>query len=946
MTDARAIPAMVDALDAPGVEAVAAMLPVGPEASGIVAQLADEAERRIMADLSRAVRTTTALTLLADDHAGPAVRARVRRVAAQALTYANRFDEAMAILGEAMPLAHSGTDPVESGRIQLAMLHVLARQGRFDDAVACGERARQAFELAGERALVGRAENNLGILERMRDRPASAIPHFERASRELAAEPPLLAHVENNRAEALLDLDRFSESESAFHAALAAFRAASASRHAGIVLGNLADLASRQGRLHEALAMFEEARRVLGEASAPGDAARLAVEHADVLSNLGMLPLAIRAYEDAIPVLQAHKLTAESARAHLGLGRAMAKADNRRAAETLALADAAFHELGNESGRARALALRADLSASSGDLAEAHRLLAQADAAVRDRPAAKAWVGLLTAGVHLREGDATAAESVAGRALAAAESLGVVPLAADLLQLQGRALRTLGDAPQAARVLRRAVQHAERCRGALQTDSFRSAFLGDRAGIWEECASAVLDAGGARATAEAFTLIEMSKSRSLLDVLSAQRVSDPQADPDDALAREYARITGELGALYARAHEAADAATPAMQRVRGEIASRETRAEALVVRLGAVSRYAGAFAVPARLPDVEARVPEDGAIIEYFVEDDALSALVIRSPNRGGSVILRKFARIPAVHAAIDSFMFQVGRALARGLPTGDRGARLAREADADLDALGTLLITPLLGALKGCARLVVVPTSPLHGVPFPALGTSGPGSPRLLERMEVAFSPSASVLERITPAVLGRGELVMGVSDERAPRAEAEAHDVASCLPGAVVLTGPGATREAFFEQSRGVSHLHLACHARFIGSNPQASGLKLSDGWLTAHELTRAYLSGSSVLLSGCDTGRAAAGGGDEQMGLARAALSAGASSVTTTLWPVHDASTAELMGAAYRSMAAGAGESRRIGASLLAAQREKMRSGAHAAAWAPFVTVYRPW
>ena len=83
-------------------------------------------------------------------------------------------------------------------------------------------------------------------------------------------------------------------------------------------------------------------------------------------------------------------------------------------------------------------------------------------------------------------------------------------------------------------------------------------------------------------------------------------------------------------------------------------------------------------------------------------------------------------------------------------------------------------------------------------------------------------------------------------------------------------------------------------------------------------------------------------------EQMGLTRAVLAASASSVTTTLWPVHDAATAELMGMAYRSMtdkAAGAGLGG-IGSSLLAAQRTRMKAGSHPAAWAPFVTVYRPW
>jgi tetratricopeptide (TPR) repeat protein len=957
MIESQSISAMVDALDSPGIESVAAMLPEGAEASAVVALLADEAERRIMADLSRAVRTTAALVSLADSRALPVVRARVRRVGAQALTYANRFDEAFNGLSEAMPLAEEAGDRVECGRIQLAMLHVFARQARFNEAIACGVRARAAFEASGERALVGRAENNLGILERMSDRPGLAIGHFERASRELTAEPPLLAHVENNRAEALLDLDRFAEAEQAFRAAFTAFRAANATRHAGIVLGNLADLASRQGRLHDALLMFEEARRVLDQASSPGDSARLAVEHADVLQSLGMLPLAVRAYEAATPVLASHKMSAESARAHLGLGCALTRIGHSRAAEELARAEELFRELKNDSGRARALAMQADAAASRGDHLLALSLLQEANAAVGDRPAARSWVGLLTAKVHLSAGQFELASTTASAAATSAETLGVLPLAADLLQVQGRALRAGGDFRRAAATLRHAVQLAERCRGSLQTDGFRSAFLGDRAAIWEDCASAILDAADKDSHAEAFAMVEMSKSRSLLDFLAGGRdeTSESTGNVDDGMVRELSLLTGELNALYAKSHEAIDAAGASAGRLRDEISTREAKAESLMVRLSAIARFAGTFASPVALRELVPTIPHDGAIVEYFAEGQMLSAYVLRSRDHDGgrSVTVRRgIASVASVRAALALLMFQIGRAMARGLPTGERGERFKHDAIAELDAIGLLILHPLMGALDGCTRVVVVPTGPLHGVPFPALGTAGAGSPRLLERMDVAISPSASVLERIAPPVLGRGAMMIGVADERAPRAEAEAHDVASFIPGASVLTGPAATRQAFLERCGGCSHLHVASHARYVPSNPAASGLRLSDGWLTARELSKLYLSGASVLLSGCDTGRSAVTGGDDQTGLTRAVLSAGASSVTTTLWPVHDTATAELMGMAYRSMTekrTGLDPSvdpRTIGASLLAAQRSQMKAGEHPAAWAPFVTVYKPW
>jgi tetratricopeptide (TPR) repeat protein len=292
------------------------------------------------------------------------------------------------------------------------MLHVHARRARYDEARSCGEEARSAFERAGQPVLTGRAHNNLGILERMRDRPREAITHFARAAALLANEPPLLAHVENNLAEALLDLDRFAEAEGAFGRALTAFRSAGAHRHAGIVLGNLADLASRQGRLHEALVHFEEARRTLGPAAAPGDAARLAVEQADVLMSLGLVSAAASGYEDAVATLDAHAMEAEAARGRLGLGRALARLNDPRANATLARAAAAFAGKGNTTGHARTLAAQAEIAVGEGDLDEAARILDEARTATHDRPALEAWVDLLRTKV-LSASDAARAEALA-----------------------------------------------------------------------------------------------------------------------------------------------------------------------------------------------------------------------------------------------------------------------------------------------------------------------------------------------------------------------------------------------------------------------------------------------------------------------------------------------------------------------------------------------------
>ena len=100
----------------------------------------------------------------------------------------------------------------------------------------------------------------------------------------------------------------------------------------------------------------------------------------------------------------------------------------------------------------------------------------------------------------------------------------------------------------------------------------------------------------------------------------------------------------------------------------------------------------------------------------------------------------------------------------------------------------------------------------------------------------------------------------------------------------------------------------LHLATHGDFRADNPLFSGLALADGSLTTLDCFNLRLRASLVTLSGCQTGRSVVSGGDELLGLTRALLSAGAASLVLSLWAVEDISTARLMEAFYRNLAAG--------------------------------------
>jgi CHAT domain-containing protein len=96
--------------------------------------------------------------------------------------------------------------------------------------------------------------------------------------------------------------------------------------------------------------------------------------------------------------------------------------------------------------------------------------------------------------------------------------------------------------------------------------------------------------------------------------------------------------------------------------------------------------------------------------------------------------------------------------------------------------------------------------------------------------------------------------------------------------------------------------------------------------------------HLEGRAVVLSACRSARGSLLRGEGVVGFGRAFLRAGAHAVVGSLWPLRDDDAARLFGAFYRHLADGAA----VGAALRAAQREAVRDGRPASAWAGLVVI----
>jgi CHAT domain-containing protein len=324
----------------------------------------------------------------------------------------------------------------------------------------------------------------------------------------------------------------------------------------------------------------------------------------------------------------------------------------------------------------------------------------------------------------------------------------------------------------------------------------------------------------------------------------------------------------------------------------------------------------------------------DAVLVQGRLGDELLACVV----RQGGVQVVRQIASFDAVLAAWRLARFQVDALRHGAAPVQAHLATLSRRAQQRLQQLHALVWAPLAVLLEDAHRVLVVPAEGLAGLPFAALHD---GLCYLAQRHQLAEAPSAQVaLHGLQHApVAARCLLALGESS-RLAHAGDEAKAVAALFNQGQGLgqayVGEQASLATLLQHAGSADVLHLACHAQFRSDNPMFSALHLHDGPLTAERTESLALRPGVVVLSACETGLAGQAGGDEQVGLVRAFLVAGAARVLASLWPVDDAVTARFMAHFYGALQEGLSPAQALGD----AQTALMVQYPHPAFWAGFV------
>ncbi len=263
------------------------------------------------------------------------------------------------------------------------------------------------------------------------------------------------------------------------------------------------------------------------------------------------------------------------------------------------------------------------------------------------------------------------------------------------------------------------------------------------------------------------------------------------------------------------------------------------------------------------------------------------------------------------------------------------------------------LLIKPIEGELTPGSQLAIIPDGPLRGLPFSVLLDAD--NRFLVQKTKVSVAPSLAYSQPGSSAANQRQQLVAASLEleVRLPAGDFEKLEgTANEARAAAFVDGKRIERSWVIENFRKadlvqamtnerVDVLHLATHASFNGRSDRA--FIVANGELILLSELRQILSANRtrgdeldlLVLSACET---AVGDDEASMGLAGAAVQAGARSVIASLWPVNDAGTGELMKDFYQLYRQGLTKS----AALRQAQLSMIENGganANPNIWAAF-------
>jgi CHAT domain-containing protein/tetratricopeptide (TPR) repeat protein len=537
----------------------------------------------------------------------------------------------------------------------------------------------------------------------------------------------------------------------------------------------------------------------------------------------------------------------------------------------------------------------------------------------------------------------------------------------------GQCYERKGENLKAVQYYNRSIEIIDKIRSQIYLDTFKTGYVRNKAKVYESMINLIwkMNKGEDQESQEdrMFHFVEKAKARAFLECLVESKI-DIQNNMNQTQREELNEASSRISSLYFELVKTGDIDQDS-QNFKERLSQEEDNYMRLISKMRA--EFPGMASLISPEPYSLEALPKyisDGqtVMVEYFLGDQR-SFMIFIAKNS-----LDIFP-IPPRHEIENSIKAYL-KYLASPPQTEIDGKIAAKRIFKEL-------LYPLEDQIyRGVEKLIIIPDGILYYLPFEtlALTKTGQASAYLIDRYQVSYAPSASVLMFLNEkkensgsykGLLAFGDpvyqyqvpsdggttdseniladiyMAQGFAFSPIPYSRDEIKAISKYFPKdqRSVYLGKEAREEVIKKgPHKNYQIIHFACHGLLDEQQPIRSALVLSqdlknedDGFLQVRELYNLRLSSNLVILSACQTGKGAMEKGEGILGLPRIFFYSGARSVLSTLWPINDKSTASFMKKFYAYLAKGISKAQ----ALRLAKQEMIHSKySHPYYWAGYV------
>jgi CHAT domain-containing protein/predicted negative regulator of RcsB-dependent stress response len=502
----------------------------------------------------------------------------------------------------------------------------------------------------------------------------------------------------------------------------------------------------------------------------------------------------------------------------------------------------------------------------------------------------------------------------------------------------GRIYEKFDQDEKAVESYRNSISIIEKIRGNLTIDEFKSIYFDNKREVYDRLLRILLKMNK---PVESFQVSEQARARAFYDILANKRIDFSGSLPGDLISLEQAKRI-EIQKLYKLLQKGDvsssgdnDSRTSGLRQLREALVTAQSEYEDIIekIKLHSPAYAEMVTAQPVNPSDLRSILDDNSAVLAYWISSDELIIWFITKTD----IVCRE---IPVNGQYLGSLVEKARKTIESDSPV--------NELKPPLKLLYSLIVAPVEKSLRQFRNLIIIPNGSLHFLPFQALVDSH--GDYLVQNPNIIYEPSASVYMICENRKVSAGSRFMGmalsdlsIEDKPGlPGTGEELQKILPLFPDNLSAFGKQGT-ETFIKKNVGnYNFIHFATHGSYNYDQPLYSFLLFpssdeDDGRLNVYEVFGLNLKASLVTLSACETGLGNINRGDEIVGLSRAFLFAGSSSVIVSLWAVADYPTSILMASFYKNL-----KDHNLQEALSMAQRDLIKTYPQPIYWSPFILI----